>query len=112
MQLKDTTDDEVELTKMDGLFAASALYTSLRLLKEATELWKDVPASKAIFRRLHKKLEALPVTRLNQKIKDALGDVSDAVKFVLERQGQPKPVAAAKKPVSMLKLYEPEIEDE
>ena len=112
MQLKDTTDDEVELTKMDGHFAASALYTSLQLLKEATELWKDLPASKAIFRRLYKKLEALPVTKLHQKVKDALVGVSDAVKSVLERQGQPKPVVAAKKPVSMLKLYEPEIEDE
>ena len=116
MQLRETTDDEVEVLKIDSSYAASVLHTTLKLLIQAAQLWKDLSASKPIFHRLARKLESLPTEKLHPKIKEVHDQLSIAVQAIMNRKGPnvspSKSSGVAQKQVTMLRLYEPEIDDE
>ena len=112
MQFKETTNDEDD-SQPDGAFAASALHASLQLLTELAGLWKELPAAKAMFGRLAKKLALLPA-KLHSDIADAAERLRREIESIPAAPATTalSKVAALKKPTTMLKLYEPEIEDE
>jgi len=116
LQLRETTDDEVEVLKIDSSYAASVLHTTLKLLSQAAQLWKDLSAAKPIFRRLARKLESLPTEKLHPMIKEVHDQLSITVQDIMNRKGPnvspSKSSGVAQKQVTMLRLYEPEIDDD
>ena len=99
---------------IDQTFAASVLNVSLSLLVRLADIWRQTAVAFQIFQFLSEKLlPALPASKLHSSIRQKLDELRDKISVLrTESRGQKGSSIVPKKPVTMLKLYEPEIEDE
>jgi hypothetical protein len=88
--------------------------TVLKIDSRLTELWREAPSAYQMFQFLSEKLlTALPTDRLHPDVRKNVDTLSEKVSVLKsESQSRKGPSLVPKKPVTMLKLYEPEIEDE
>ena len=96
-------------------FSVTCLYSALGMLLQLAELWKELPSSKQIFSRLKNELlPNIPMDRLNCDIKERIEKLVGSLEAIMNDTEVAKRLSLAKereKPVTMLKLYEPEFED-
>ncbi len=102
-----------EGTELDNGFASSSLNTALQLLIRLADLWRESPSAWQMFQFLDEKLlSKLPVKKIHctvVKNVDTLKEKLAALKC--ESKDRKGAALIPKKAVTMLKLYEPEIED-
>ena len=98
--------------ELDSAFASSSLNIALQLLIRLTDLWRESPSAWQMFQFLDEKLlNKLPVKKIHcatVKNVDALKEKLSVLKC--ESKDRKGTALIPKKPVTMLKLYEPEIE--
>ena len=104
----------LEEAPIDPAFAASCLNVSLHLLSTLADLWRELPCVWQLFQFLNEQLlNSLPTGDLHEEVLKNLDVLKEKLSVLKgesrERKG---PGLVPKKPVTMLKLYEPEIEDE
>ena len=104
----------MEEAPIDPAFAASCLNVSLQLLSTLADLWRELPCVWQLFQFLNEQLlNSLPTGDLHEEVLKNLDVLKEKLSVLKgesrERKG---PGLVPKKPVTMLKLYEPEIEDE
>lgn len=100
--------------EIDSNFASSCIHATLNLMIKLCNSWREMPSAWQIFQLLSEKfLPLLPLKKLDAStrllvtaLKDLLGLMKSESK---EKKGSS---ILPKKPVSMLKLYDPEIDDE
>ena len=105
-------DDEVELVES---FSITCLYSTLCMLNRLAELWKELSSSKQIFARLNSELlPKLPIENLHPMIKKQKELLSRKLELIMNDTEVARKLSIAKqreKPVTMLKLYEPDFEE-
>jgi len=99
---------------MDGDFAASCIHTSLNLLVNLTSCWSEFPAAWQIFQLLSKKfLPLLSIKSLHVSTRALIKTLKVQLdQLQLESKERKGSTVLPKEPISMLKLYDPEVEDE
>ena len=105
-------DNEKEITES---FSASCLNSALRMLIKLADIWKELPSAKLIFADLKNQLlTKLATEKLHPTINRNIDILSSKLEIIMSETEVAKKLSLSKqreKPVTMLKLYEPEIED-
>lgn len=108
--------DCISSSEIDGVFASTALQTSLDLLKHVTELWSGLPSGPEIISRLNNEfLPKLLETKkcLHQDIVHKINRLSDELAKVsgttITNRSHTEP--KRKKEIKILRLYDPELEE-
>ena len=105
-------DNEKDITES---FSVSCLNSALKMLIKLTDIWKELPSSKSIFADLkYRLLPKLAIAKLHQTIKRNIEILSSKLELIMNDTEVAKKLSLSKqreKPVTMLKLYEPELED-
>ena len=111
LKLSELNIDDIGI---DEAFAASALNASLSLLIRLADLWRQTAAGFQVFQFLSEKLlPSLSTQKLHTSIRKKVDDLQEKISVLrTESRSQKGSSLVPKKPVTMLKLYEPEIEDE
>ncbi len=99
---------------IDGEFAASCIHTSLNLIIKLSDSWREMPSAWQIFQPLSEKfLPLLPIKKMGSSTRQLVTALKDLLGLMKsESKGKKGSSILPRKPVSMLKLYEPEIDDE
>ena len=104
----------LEGADIDATFSCSVLNVSLTLLSRLADLWRETASAFQIFKFLSEKLiPVLPMKKLHEAVRKNVELLAGKIS-VLKSESRDRKGAALipKQPVKMLKLYDPEIEDE
>ena len=101
--------------EIDEVFSITCLYSALGMLIRLADMWKELPSSKIIFARLKfELLPKLPIEKLHESVKEQVTTLSHKLELIMKDTEVMRKLSLAKqieKPVTMLKLYEPDLED-
>ena len=96
-------------------FSVTCLNVALKMLIELADIWKGLPSSKHIFADIkHEIIPKLPVDKLHSDIRSKIDTLSSKLESIMTDTEVTRKLSIAKqreKPITMLKLYEPELED-
>ena len=101
--------------KINEIFSITCLNSAIGMLIDLADLWRELPAARQIFSRLHfQLLPKLPLEKLHPVLNEKVKVLLDKLQDIMTSTDVLKKLSVAKqreKPITMLKLYEPEIED-
>ena len=99
---------------MDQAFSSTCLNVSIELLIKLTDLWKESPSAWQMFQFLSDKLlTKLLLKKQHETVRKNIKLLKEKLSVLKSESRERKgPGLVPKKPVTMLKLYDPEIEDE
>lgn len=96
-------------------FSISCLNSALKMLIQLADVWKELPSAKNIFADIkYRLIPKLPIERLHSIVRSNVELLSCKLESIMSDTEVTKKLSLAKqreKPVTMLKLYEPELED-
>lgn len=111
IKLSEINQEENEL---DQAFSSSCLNVTIQLLIKLTNLWKESPSAWQMFQFLSENLlTKLPLKKQHETVRKNIETLKEKLAVLKSESRERKgPGLVPKKPVTMLKLYDPEIEDE
>ena len=114
LKLSDTISNK-GVTAITEAFSVSCLNATLKMLIKLADIWKGLPSSKNIFSNIKNEIiPKLPVDKLHPTIKKNIEILVSKLEMIMSDTEVARKLSLAKereKPVTMLKLYEPELED-
>ena len=105
--------DCISKETLDEKFAATILNTSLELLNQTLQFWKIFPSSTEIVHRLKEEfLPKIPVEHFHSTIQSNVTKLKSTLSEFESKISRSHTIPKRKKEIKMLRLYDPELEEQ